>query len=384
MLTENIKMRSSVLFGCRRTVGALVAVLAMPLFNVNAQQPPVVLPATPAVVAAPSTPPGAAAAAPTATAPDTKTAAPLPAGSTAKPGWNIPPKWSDVEEKAQYASVAGRETNVLIQDSGRDWRVLRNGPLTFYGGVVILVMPTILLLFFVIKGKIQLKTRLTGRLIERFNSAERVAHWTMAISFVALAATGLSLLFGKYLILPWLGAAAFSGMAVAAKVIHNFVGPLFMFSLVVMIVLYAKDNMWRAYDITWLRKFGGMISGEHVPAGRFNAGEKGWFWLGVVLLGILVSISGALLLFPNWNTSREIMGEANLVHASIACIFVAISFAHIYLGTIGMAGAYDAMRKGYVDETWAKEHHDIWFDEVKSGKRPEKMLGAALPANGDD
>lgn len=377
-------MRSSVLFGCRRAVGAVAAVLAMPLFNVNAQQPPVVLPATPAVVAAPSTPPGAAAAAPTATAPETKTAAPLPAGSTAKPGWNIPPKWSDVEEKAQYASVAGRETNVLIQDSGRDWRVLRNGPLTFYGGVVILVMPTILLLFFVIKGKIQLKTRLTGRLIERFNSAERVAHWTMAISFVALAATGLSLLFGKYLILPWLGAAAFSGMAVAAKVIHNFVGPLFMFSLVVMIVLYAKDNMWRAYDITWLRKFGGMISGEHVPAGRFNAGEKGWFWLGVVLLGILVSISGALLLFPNWNTSREIMGEANLVHASIACIFVAISFAHIYLGTIGMAGAYDAMRKGYVDETWAKEHHDIWFDEVKSGKRPEKMLGAALPANGDD
>ena len=384
MLTENIKMTSSVLFGCRRTVGAVVAVLAMPLFNVNAQQPPVVLPATPAVVAAPSMPPAAAAAAPTATAPDSKTAAPLPAGSTAKPGWNIPPKWSDVEEKAQYASVAGRETNVLIQDSGRDWRVLRNGPLTFYGGVVILVMPTILLLFFVIKGKIQLKTRLTGRLIERFNSAERVAHWTMAISFVALAATGLSLLFGKYLILPWLGAAAFSGMAVAAKVIHNFVGPLFMFSLVVMIVLYAKDNMWRAYDITWLRKFGGMISGEHVPAGRFNAGEKGWFWLGVVLLGILVSISGALLLFPNWNTSREIMGEANLVHASIACIFVAISFAHIYLGTIGMAGAYDAMRKGYVDETWAKEHHDIWFDEVKSGKRPEKMLGAALPANGDD
>lgn len=377
-------MTSSVLFGCRRTVGAVVAVLAMPLFNVNAQQPPVVLPATPAVVAAPSMPPAAAAAAPTATAPDSKTAAPLPAGSTAKPGWNIPPKWSDVEEKAQYASVAGRETNVLIQDSGRDWRVLRNGPLTFYGGVVILVMPTILLLFFVIKGKIQLKTRLTGRLIERFNSAERVAHWTMAISFVALAATGLSLLFGKYLILPWLGAAAFSGMAVAAKVIHNFVGPLFMFSLVVMIVLYAKDNMWRAYDITWLRKFGGMISGEHVPAGRFNAGEKGWFWLGVVLLGILVSISGALLLFPNWNTSREIMGEANLVHASIACIFVAISFAHIYLGTIGMAGAYDAMRKGYVDETWAKEHHDIWFDEVKSGKRPEKMLGAALPANGDD
>ena len=373
-------MTSSNLSRCWRIAGAVFFVLGMPLQSATAQQPAgaALTPAAPTVTAAPVNPvvpvvEATAKAAPT-----------LPAGSTARPGWNVPPKWADVEEKPQYASVAGRETNVLIQDSGREWRVLRNGPLTFYGGIVILVMPMLLLLFFVTKGKIPLKAKLTGRLIERFNSAERVTHWTMAISFVVLAATGLSLLFGKYVILPWLGASAFSGMATAAKVIHNFVGPLFMFSMVVMIVIFVKDNIWRAYDMAWLRKFGGMISGEHVPAGRFNAGEKGWFWIGVVLLGITVSISGAIMLFPNWNTSREIMGGSNLVHAGVACVFIAISFAHIYLGTIGMAGAYDAMRKGYVDETWAKEHHEIWYDEVKSGKRGEKMLGAALPANGDD
>ena len=373
-------MTSSNLSRCWRIAGAVFVVLGMPLQSANAQQPAgaVPSPTAPTVTAASVNP-----VVPVVEA--TATAAPtLPAGSTAKPGWNVPPKWADVEEKPQYASVAGRETNVLIQDSGREWRVLRNGPLTFYGGIVILVMPMLLLLFFVTKGKIPLKAKLTGRLIERFNSAERVTHWTMAISFVVLAATGLSLLFGKYVILPWLGASAFSGMAIAAKVIHNFVGPLFMFSMVVMIVIFVKDNIWRTYDMAWLRKFGGMISGEHVPAGRFNAGEKGWFWLGVVLLGITVSISGAIMLFPNWNTSREIMGGANLVHAGVACVFIAISFAHIYLGTIGMAGAYDAMRKGYVDETWAKEHHEIWYDEVKSGKRGEKMPGAVQPANGDD
>ena len=379
-LPEKIEMTSSNLSRFWHIAGAVLCVLGMPLQSANAQQPAGAAPSptTPTVTPASVNP-----VVPVVEA-TTKAVPALPVGSTAKPGWNVPPKWADVEQKGQYASVAGRETNVLIQDSGRDWRVLRNGPLTFYGGIVILVVPALLLLFFVTKGKIQLKAKLTGRLIERFNSAERVAHWTMAISFVALAATGLSLLFGKYVLMPWLGATAFSGIAVSAKVIHNFVGPLFMFSMVVMIVIFVKDNIWRAYDMAWLRKFGGMISGEHVPAGRFNAGEKAWFWIGVVLLGIAVSISGAILLFPNWNTSREIMGGSNLVHASLACIFIAMSFAHIYLGTIGMAGAYDAMRKGYVDETWAKEHHDIWYDEVKSGKRGEKMLGAVQPANGDD
>ena len=364
-------MTTTMLVRFWRVVAAVL--LALPLINAGAQQPaaPAAAPVSAAVPAAPVAEPAKAVPA-------------LPAGSTAAPGWNVPPKWADVEQKAQYASVPGRETNVLIEDAGHDWRKLRNGPLTFYGGIVVLVVPVLLLLFFVVKGQIKLKGTPTGRFIERFNSAERVAHWTMAISFVALALTGLALLFGKYVLMPWLGASGFSGIASVAKVIHNFVGPLFMFSVIVSIVLFIKDNMWRAYDMAWFGKFGGLLSGEHVPSGRFNAGEKGWFWAGVVLLGIAISISGAILLFPNWNTSRELMGETSLVHAGVACIFIAMSFAHIYLGTIGMAGAYKGMREGYVDETWAKEHHEIWYDEVKSGKRVEKMSGVAQPANGDD
>ena len=170
-------MTTTMLVRFWRVVAAVL--LALPLLNAGAQQP-----AAPAAAPAPTTATAAPVVEPAKAVPA------LPAGSTAAPGWNVPPKWSDVEQKAQYASVPGRETNVLIQDAGQDWRKLRNGPLTFYGGIVVLVVPVLLLLFFVVKGQIKLKGTPTGRFIERFNSAERVAHWTMAISFVALAQIG--------------------------------------------------------------------------------------------------------------------------------------------------------------------------------------------------
>ena len=311
-----------------------------------------------------------------------KAAPALPPGSTAAVGWNNPPKWSDVEQKPQYASVPGREMNVLVEDNGYAWRALRNGPVTFYGGIALLVVPALLLLFFFVKGPFKLNNTPTGRLIERFNSAERMTHWTVAISFVLLAITGIIILFGKYVLLPILGASVFSAISLVGKNIHNFIGPLFVFSLIVMFFMYVKDNFFSGQDFEWLAKMGGLLSGNHTPAGRFNGGEKAWFWVGVVLLGLVISTSGLIMLFPNWNSARELMAQANLVHASGAILFAALAFAHIYLGTIGTDGAYQGMRKGYVDETWAKEHHSLWYDEVKAGKRP--VSGAAQPAAGDD
>jgi formate dehydrogenase subunit gamma len=325
-----------------------------------------------------------AAATPSAAVEAAKPAPALPAGSTAAIGWNKPPKWSEVESKAQYASVPGRETNVLIEDNGHAWRAIRNGPLTFYGGILLLVVPAILLLFFFAKGAFKLHGTSTGRLIERFNSAERMAHWTMAISFVILAATGLMILFGKYVLLPILGASVFSAITIVGKNIHNFVGPLFLFSIVVFFFIYVKDNFLSGKDFAWLAKLGGLMSGNHVPSGRFNGGEKVWFWLGVVVLGLIVSISGLVMLFPNWDTAREAMAKANLIHAAGAVVFAALSLAHIYLGTVGLEGAYKGMREGSVDETWAKEHHALWYDEVKSGKRDSKAPSVAQPAHGDD
>ena len=349
-----------------------------------AQQP--AAPATaPAVAPVATTAAPVPDAAPAAAAVEVPKVAPaIPAGSTAAVGWNKPPKWSDVEQKPQYASVPGRETNVLVEDEGRWWRSIRNGPVTFYGGIALLIAPALLLMFYAVKGSIKLHDKPTGRLMERFNSAERVAHWTMAISFLVLALTGIITLFGKHVLLPVLGASAFSWILSTGLHIHNFVGPLFMFSIVVGFFIYVKDNFISGADFVWLSKLGGMLSGKEVPSGRFNGGEKAWFWLGVVFLGVLVSTSGVVMLFPNWDTARELMAQANLVHAIGAIVFACMAFAHIYLGTIGTEGAYQGMREGYVDETWAKEHHELWYDEVKSGKRTEKMSGVVHPAAGDD
>jgi formate dehydrogenase subunit gamma len=300
-------------------------------------------------------------------------------GSTAVPGWNNPPtSWDNASERPQYASVPGRETNRLIQGAGREWRAFRNGPLTQYGGWLVVITFAVLLLFYLVKGSFKLHGRPTGRLIERFNAVERVSHWTVAISFVFLALSGMIILWGKYLIMPWLGAKGFSWLTIVAKNIHNFVGPLFIFAIVVMFLIYVKDNFPHARDVKWLTSFG------KEPSGRFNAGEKAWFWVGLVILGATVGVTGLILDFPNWNQGREAMQQANVIHAIAAVFFIAGALGHIYMGTIGMEGAYRGMRDGYVDEEWAREHHAIWYEEVKQGKRPEKITAAGVqPATGD-
>ncbi len=356
-----------------------VGALMLAAGSVVAQQP------APAKASAAATAaPAIAAIAPIAASEVPKAAPALPAGSTAAIGWNQPPKWSEVEQKPQYASVPGREMNVLVEDQGYWWRTVRNGPVTFYGGIALLIVPVLLLLFYAVKGSFKLHGKPTGRLVERFNSAERMSHWTMAISFVVLAVTGVITLFGKYVLLPVIGPSAFSWVISTGLHVHNFIGPLFLFSIIVAFFIFVKDNFMSGADVAWLSKFGGMLSEKEIPSGRFNGAEKVWFWLGVVIFGVLVSASGVIMLFPNWNTARELMAEANLVHAIAAIVFACMALAHIYLGTIGTEGAYQGMRSGYVDETWAKEHHELWYDDVKAGKRPEKITGAAQPAAGDD
>jgi formate dehydrogenase subunit gamma len=219
-------------------------------------------------------------------------------------------------------------------------------------------------------------------MIERFSSLERIAHWTMAISFCILAVSGLTMLFGKYVLLPLIGHTLFGWLATLGKNLHNFVGPIFMFSIAVSVVTFIRDNFPRAYDFIWLAKVGGVFSGEVVPSGRFNAGEKIWFWAGVIGLGTVSCASGLVLDFPNFDQSRALMMLANVVHVIAALVFIAWSFTHIYLGTVGTTGAYEAMRNGYVDETWAREHAEYWYDDVKAGKRalPSGTPGAAAAA----
>ncbi|HEY5290974.1 MAG TPA: formate dehydrogenase subunit gamma [Burkholderiales bacterium] len=296
-----------------------------------------------------------------------------------QPGNNAP-MWREVRSgKEEYTAVKGRETGVLIQTQGETWRKLRNGPITFYGGWLVVLMLVALGVFYKLRGPMDLHSPPTGKMIERFSSFERIAHWTMAISFCILAVSGLTMLFGKHVLLPLIGHTLFSWLAELGKNLHNFVGPVFMFSIAVFVVKFIGDNIPRAYDITWLVKGGGVLTGEVVPAGRFNAGEKLWFWGGVIGLGVISSASGLVLDFPNFDQSRSLMMLANIVHVVAGLWFIMWASTHIYLGTVGTTGAYEGMRDGYVDETWAREHAQYWYEDVKSGKRelPSGTPGAA-------
>jgi formate dehydrogenase subunit gamma len=294
---------------------------------------------------------------------------------------NNAPVWREVRSGVPaITAVRGQETNVLIQptmklplepavSAGEAWRRARP-PLSTIGGMLIALSLLALLGFYRWRGSIGVHVRPTGRLIRRFSNPERIVHWTVAISFSVLGITGLVMGLGKYLVIPIVGHSAFSWLAIVSKHLHDFTGPLFAVSLPVLMAIFIRDNLPKMYDLQWLRTFGGMLSkaGGEVPSGRFNAGEKGLFWVLPCLFGVLLTVSGLILDFPNFGQLRTVMQQANLVHMISALLAIAVACFHIYLGTVGQRGAYQAMRTGYVDETWAKEHHGYWYQDVKTGR----------------
>jgi len=261
-----------------------------------------------------------------------------------------------------------------LTNAGEAWRQVRNQYLIPYGGSLLLIVLGAIALFYWRKGTIELHGQETGRKIERFTPFERSAHWSNAIAFCALAISGIVMAFGKFFILPIIGSALFGWLTYALKNIHNFAGPLFAVSLVIVIVTFVRDNIPSKEDLTWILKGGGLFSGTEVPSHRFNAGEKILFWSGVFILGLVVVGSGLVLdkLIPGLVYERSTMQISHMVHAVATFLMMAMFMGHIYMGTIGMRGAYSAMRDGYVDETWAKEHHELWYDDIKAGKIPVK------------
>ena len=303
-----------------------------------------------------------------------------------QPGNNAP-MWRDVGKGvAGYSSLPVREApeaGVLIQpfveypgsrltNAGEAWRQVRNNWIIPYGGSLLFIVALAIAIFYWRKGEIPLHGTPTGRQIERFTPFERAAHWSNAIAFVILSISGLVMAFGKFILQPVIGDTLFGWLTYALKNAHNFAGPLFAVSLVVVFFTFVKDNLPAKGDLVWLLKGGGILTGKEVPSHRFNAGEKVVFWGGVFLLGAVVVASGFVLdkIVPGMVYERGTMQVAHMVHAVATVLMMAMFLGHIYIGTIGMEGAYGAMRTGYVDETWAKEHHELWHADIQAGKIP--------------
>jgi formate dehydrogenase subunit gamma len=259
-----------------------------------------------------------------------------------------------------------------LTNAGEAWRQVRNKVIIPYGGALLLMVLAAIGLFYWRVGAIKLHDKPTGRMVERFTSFERVAHWTNATAFVVMAISGVVMAFGKFFLLPVIGTTLFGWLAFVLKNLHNFVGPVFTVSLLIVIATFLRDNIPARGDLSWLLKGGGMLGGEEVKSGRFNGGEKLVFWGGVFVLGLIVVASGLLMnkLLPGLVYERSTMQLAHMVHAVANILMLVMFIGHIYLGTVGTEGAYQGMKTGYVDETWAREHHALWLDEIQSGKLP--------------
>jgi len=281
-------------------------------------------------------------------------------------------------------SIPDKKAGQLVQSEGDSWRALKNGPIATWGVIGLAGMVVLLALFYLIRGKIRVDHGMSGRTITRFAELERMGHWLLAGSFIILAITGLNITYGKYFLLPVLGKSGFAAIAAGGKWLHNYVAFAFMAGLVMILVMWIKDNFPTGADFKWLAQGGGMLSkGVHPPAYKFNAGQKILFWL-VIWGGLGLSLTGIALMFPfqfGFPAGMEPIQQMQFAatwHAIIALVMIVVVIAHVYIGTIGMEGAYDAMGTGEVDENWAKEHHSIWAkEEAKSrGGRKSKTVPA--------
>ena len=302
---------------------------------------------------------------------------------------SVNPSASAVKEQQllqELNKIQGRGTipdvksYTLQQTAGRDWRQWHEVTLRWIGGIAVLGALALMVIIYLWRGMVKIEGGRSGRKIVRFSAFERFVHWLTATCFIILAISGLNITFGKPLLLPLLGPDAFTTWSQLAKYAHNFLSFPFTIGVVLVFLIWIGGNIPNSSDIEWFKRGGGILSDDHPPAGHFNGGQKMVYWL-VVLGGGTSAVTGYLLLFPFYGTGIAGMQVAEVVHATVAMLFIAVMLGHIYIGTIGMEGAAEAMGEGTVDINWAKQHHSLWLkDEMSRAKGSGQARPMGAPA----
>jgi len=279
-------------------------------------------------------------------------------------------------------SIPDQKSGTLIQPEGQAWRAFHQGTLLWVGAIAILGMLILLVVFYLWRGMVMIQAGRSGRAIVRFNAFERFIHWMTASCWIVLAISGLNITFGKSLLLPIIGPDAFAAWSQWAKYAHNYLSFPFTIGVAVIFLIWIAGNIPNRADVEWAKQGGGILDpSKHPPAYRFNAGQKMMYWI-VVIGGTAMAITGYIMMFPFYVTDMAGMQLSQIVHSIVAVLFVAAMLAHIYIGTLGMEGAFEAMGNGTVDENWAKEHHALWLEEegARTGPAQSQSQPAATPA----
>lgn len=277
-------------------------------------------------------------------------------------GYSDADVWRQLRAGNVATASSSTSSGQLMQVLGEDWRLLRRNYIIQYSSWIILGMVGALALFYLIRGRIKIRGGRSGKMMYRFSMSHRIAHWFMACSFIMMAISGMIILLGRPLLVPLIGKEANAILTSAAMQGHNLFGPVFILALLILTFRFMKGNFFQWADLQWIFKGGG-IFGPHASAHHYNFGEKTWYWA-IVVVGLSMSATGLLLSFP-WLTDNLAWHQAStILHAIGAVLLIVGALGHIYIGTLGMEGALDSMLIGEVDENWAKEHHDLWYEEV--------------------
>lgn len=272
--------------------------------------------------------------------------------------------WRQIRRGVQgTVSIPDKKAGVLVQSEGDNWRAARNGPVATYGGWLLLAVVMVLAVFFAFRGRVEIESGFSGRLVQRFKDIEVFTHWLTASSFVVLGLTGLNTLYGKDVLMPMIGQSTFATLTLWGKYAHNFLSIPFVVGVLLMILLWVRHNFWDRHDLNWLIKAGGLLTtDDHPPANKFNFGQKFIFW-SVVIGSTVLAVTGFSLMLPFVFGDIQNMQLVQVIHAIAAVVMIAIIIGHIYIGSLGMTGAFSAISTGYVDKNWAQQHHSAWEPE---------------------
>ncbi|QFU24989.1 formate dehydrogenase subunit gamma [Shewanella eurypsychrophilus] len=268
-----------------------------------------------------------------------------------------------------FTTAQGVEANVLINVAGNQGKDIKNNYLTPAMALAVLGVFVAFVIFYFVNGPSKLHGGFSGKMVLRWSKADLWIHWVLAISCLTLILTGISIMTGKHIIQPYVGEGVWAALINASKFIHDYVGPIFIGAWILCVVKWMPLQTFKMYDLKWFLVVGGYINfgpfkGKHPDSGFANAGEKMWFWT-LTVFGLFISISGIMLVLPGLDLPREASMLALLVHAASAIIIIAFTIVHIWMATVLSEGGMECMVSGYCDETWAVQHHNLWFDEIK-------------------